>query len=158
MFSSGTPNLYATPTPTPSSGPSRVTYPRIFPASTSILTNLTKGFTHSLPISTATPAPLPYSDSPPRVKYSRIFSRLYLNLHHFLKWFYSGTPHLRRHPSTIPPRPHTLKCCSMAVHILLGCISSAFSLLIKVIEVPLNFSAAVVITNCAWFVVLAESF
>ena len=50
--------------------------PRFFPASPSILTILTKGFTQALPASNVTPTPTPYSNSPPRFTYPRIFSRL----------------------------------------------------------------------------------
>jgi len=48
------------------------------------------------------------------------FPSLYLNLHHFLKCFYLGTPYLQRHHYTIPPRLPYAKRLTMAVPILLA--------------------------------------
>ena len=54
--------------------------------------SLTNGFTQALPTSNVTPTPTPYSDSPPRVTYPRIFPRLYLI---FSKGFTQALPPCR---------------------------------------------------------------
>ena len=93
---------------------------------------LTKGFTQALQTSTTTPTPTPFSDSPPRVTYTRIFSRLSTSIYASPEAVDSN---LQRHPYAKMVRhiqgwqtcgPHTLHGPPYAKSFGYGCPSIIF--------------------------------
>ena len=64
------------------------------------------------------PTPTPFSNSPPRVTYRRIFSRLSTSF--LTKGFTQALPSFNITPTPYIHALHTLKCCSIAATILLS--------------------------------------